>query len=98
MARGESFFNSLLTPKIIEVIPVVRGIAAVVFQAFDITVQRLFEKNAARRARRRPRLDEAFEINIVTIAATIQTEHQHHRPFQHGSEAKRTAWKAGLRA
>src|SRR5580693_6956702 len=86
--------NNLL-PEVIEVVPVVRGVVAIMGYAFHIPMQRSLEKKIVGKCRRVPCINETFEINIVTIVATIQTEHQHNRSFQYGGDMNRSAWKAG---
>ena len=54
--------------------------------------------NIPRRAGYAPRIRQAFEINVMAIAATIQTEHHHQRLLQRGGKAKRAGRKARLPA
>src|SRR5678815_1329865 len=83
----------LLFPEIIKVVPVVRRVAAVMLETRHISALRLGDCALALDARSGPRIDQAFEMNVVAIAAAIEAKHQHQRPLQHGGDAERAGRK-----
>src|SRR5688572_23867843 len=76
--------SARLAPVVIEIEPVVRSRAAVVLEPLHIAAQRLLDSALAVGSADIAHVGKHLEVDIVAVAAAIDTEHQNHRPAQHG--------------
>src|SRR5690606_316130 len=80
-------------PEIIENEPIVRRAASVVSQPVGVTMNDGIETRLAVGAFHAQRFGEHLEVQLVTIAAPIQAETQHHRDLEGGGELPRPGGK-----
>src|SRR5258706_14627970 len=87
-----------LIPVIMEIEPVIRGQPAIMLETADVLSQRVLDRIIASRAVDLAEIGERLEADIVTVAAAINSEHQHHRPFEQRGDAERSVRESPRRA